>query len=326
MSRAEQYLSKENTSCLKGYFALCVLAHHLYQYSGIGRGTITGMCFQMMGYLSVAVFFFFTGYGLMVSANKQNYIAQFPKKRILPFYLFYVLLIIIYGVYRFLLTKQLPIQHIVQSFLWGETIVPLGWYLQTTTIIYVLYWMVWRTVKLNTHRFIAFGVLLCTYCFMCRLLDMPSTWYESVFTVFAGMLWANNKEDIDVRLSDRPVSWIAVIAVLFIGSVLLQKVSYIAIGAKMISAVAFVCLVMMISYCLANSQLINNAAARWLGKFSFGIYVSQGFFLLIQRSNPEFFNSSLIFILVSTLGTLVIGMIMQKTYMFINAKVNSKVM
>jgi len=279
----------------------------------------------MMGYLAVAVFFFFTGYGLVVSSNKPNYIARFPRKRILPFYLFYVLLIIVYGLYRLLLSEQLPFQRVAQSFLWGETIVPLGWYLQTTMIIYMLYWMVWRMVKLNAHRLIVFGVLLCTYCFVCRLLDMTSTWYEAIFAVYAGMLWASRKKSIDLRLGNHPVCWGAITAGIFVILVLLQKVNCVAVGAKMLSAVAFVCLVMIIAYCLANTKLINNAVARWLGKFSLGIYVSQGFFLLIQRNKPEFYGSKLVFILVSTLGTFIVAMFMQKTYMLINTKVNRKV-
>ena len=52
------YLSKSNTNALKGSFAIFVLCHHLYQYSGLITNTILVTIFQAMGYLSVGMFFF----------------------------------------------------------------------------------------------------------------------------------------------------------------------------------------------------------------------------------------------------------------------------
>lgn len=55
----QDYLSKNNSDCIKGLFALCVLLHHIYQGSGLFRGSILGMGLQALGYLSVAMFFFY---------------------------------------------------------------------------------------------------------------------------------------------------------------------------------------------------------------------------------------------------------------------------
>ena len=51
-------ISADLSLCLKGFFAIVVLCHHLYQHSGLLHGTIIGSCFQVSGYLAVASFFF----------------------------------------------------------------------------------------------------------------------------------------------------------------------------------------------------------------------------------------------------------------------------
>lgn len=107
MAKHLDYLSKENGDSLKGIFAVIVVIHHLYRRVDILDGTSFTAVFQAIGYLSVAVFFFLTGYGLMVQYEKkgQVYLKDFPKKRIIPFYCNYVLLIVIYAVFRLAIFK-----------------------------------------------------------------------------------------------------------------------------------------------------------------------------------------------------------------------------
>lgn len=69
---SKDYLSKENTKALKGIFAVFVLWHHLYQYSALITGTVIGIVFQAMGYLSVGMFFFLSGYGLTTSYRNRG--------------------------------------------------------------------------------------------------------------------------------------------------------------------------------------------------------------------------------------------------------------
>lgn len=80
------FLTRECTTCLKGLFSCFVLWHHISQKSMCFYATNLGTVFQMMGYLSVAVFFFISGYGLMKSAGGYSYIKKFPRNRILTFY------------------------------------------------------------------------------------------------------------------------------------------------------------------------------------------------------------------------------------------------
>jgi probable poly-beta-1,6-N-acetyl-D-glucosamine export protein len=57
-------LTLEDSNLLKGFFILIVIFHHIYQRV---PDSILKMVFNQMGYLSVAVFFFLSGFGLIKS-------------------------------------------------------------------------------------------------------------------------------------------------------------------------------------------------------------------------------------------------------------------
>lgn len=140
-------LSRENMDCLKGIFAVCVLIHHLFQYSGLFRRTILGL--QLLGSWSVAIFFFFSGYGLLVSYKKsgENYIKKFFKNKIIPFYTIICLLIVIYLVENIILGKVVTTLQIIKSFSFGGTIIGNGWYLQVQLLLYVLFYIITYYIK-----------------------------------------------------------------------------------------------------------------------------------------------------------------------------------
>lgn len=65
------YFSRNTTEHLKGYLALAVLFHHLYQKTQIiDHESLLGFFMQSLGYYCVSLFFFISGYGLIMSANR----------------------------------------------------------------------------------------------------------------------------------------------------------------------------------------------------------------------------------------------------------------
>lgn len=95
-------LSSERSRCLKGIFAICVLIHHLYQHSGLFYNTAFGGVLQAFGYLSVACFFFLSGYGLYASYQIKGviYIDTFMKRKIVPYYKVLCMFVGIYFLFR----------------------------------------------------------------------------------------------------------------------------------------------------------------------------------------------------------------------------------
>ena len=157
-------LSRENMDCLKGIFAVCVLIHHLFQYSGLFRRTILGSILQLLGSWSVAIFFFFSGYGLLVSYKKsgENYIKKFFKNKIIPFYTIICLLIVIYLVENIILGKVVTTLQIIKSFSFGGTIIGNGWYLQVQLLLYVLFYIITYYIKFK-DKTVSIYIYIYTY-------------------------------------------------------------------------------------------------------------------------------------------------------------------
>lgn len=321
--RENKYLSPDNTTCLKGIFAVFVLIHHLYQYSGLFHNSPVGMIFQAFGYLSVGMFFFYTGYGMMFSKDKEGYVKTIGKKRILPLYIFYVFLILLYLLWQLVLQYQITPSLILQSFLFGKTIVPLGWYLQVTFVVYLILWAVFSLVKSEKKCLLVTGIALLTYCFICNCIGLPTTWYESIFCVLLGMTWAVYKDSIDRIIIKN--KWMAFIITGFIFVVFLAgtKVSPILqTELKIISAVAFAVFVTVATIVLLR-VFYNNPVTKILGKYSLEIYVCQGFFLLLRKEGRIYIDNPYIFIGIVIVGTAILAVLIKPVYGKITKTVKS---
>lgn len=321
VKKQKNYLSYDSTNCLKGIFAIFVLIHHLYQYSGLFKSSVIGLVFQALGYLSVGMFFFYTGYGMMVSKNKKGYVKLIGKKRILPLYLFYVFLIVFYAIWKSGLNYSFTFSDIIQSLLFGKTIVPLGWYFQVTFVIYLLLWMVFTVSKKNSECLIITGIALGVYCIICNRCGLASTWYESIFCVVLGMSWAAYKDRIDRLLDRRQWRLLLVFGSLFLVFLGGTKIlPFFNIEIKMMSAVLFSIFITIATYVFPNN-MYNNFVTRPLGKYSLEIYVSQGFFLILRKGGRIYIDNPLIFIVVVIMGTGIISLIMKLLYEQITKKV-----
>ena len=79
-------MSLEATSAIKGIFAVLILYSHIESYLSISENWYDVAFTKVKNYhgqLIVAMFFFYSGYGVMFSImRKQNYAKSFFKNRI----------------------------------------------------------------------------------------------------------------------------------------------------------------------------------------------------------------------------------------------------
>ena len=266
---------------------------------------------QCLGYLSVGMFFFYTGYGLMLSCKKSGYLNTFFCKRVIPLYTFYVVLIITYTIYDSLLGIYIEPNKLVQSFLFGYSLVPLAWYLQVTFLIYLIYWVVFKMINSDVIKMSVIGIILVLLCIICFRQGLSTTWYEGFFCILFGMVWSWKKEKIDKALTHSSLLLLGIVVVLFVAFTLMQL--RLGVISKMLSAATFSAMVTIFAYLVADTKIVNNKIAQFLGRNSLGIYVSQGFFLIL-RKQTKILDNTYIFIAVTIIGTMVIAIVMQLIY------------
>ncbi len=312
----KEYLSKDNSNCAKGIFCVFILLAHLYTSTnggGWGPVRIVQACnvvAMAMGYLSVAMFFFFSGYGLFSQYTERGreYLRTFPKKRMLPLYVNCVILIAVYTVLRILVYGEaLPAWHIAQSFLWGKTVIVYGWYLQTILLLYVAFWAIFSLCRRGeVARWLMLAFLL-VYALVCALCGIEGTWYEAVLPFWLGMVWRAQKSALDRWLSSK-YFWklsgaFIVFAVLFVLGII-SLLGAFRMPVRMLSMVVFAVLVMV----LLSRISVANPITRFFGKYSLEIYVAQGAVLTFLHSRIIYISHPLAYCAVAVPAVLLVAL------------------
>ena len=294
-----EHFSKQSFDCLKGLFALVILSHHLYQNTHIVTNKFLCLIFQNMGVWAVGIYLFISGFGLYYSyLNKgDDYIASFPRNRILPFYLICVTLVLIYLGINMFIDNPVTTEKILYSLSFGGTIIKHGWYLQTILFVYIAFWFAFRffATKKKVPVIMTVVVIYALYKYGTGAL---STSYETVLCVLAGggAYWLNLRRQTPRKLFS------VVIFVLFASSFIMRFVCskynllYLSWPFTSIANISFCFFVVSID----NIKLIRNRLFEKLGEYSLEIYTLQGLWILVFHSEKIYINNAFSFaILVS---------------------------
>lgn len=305
--RREEYLSLQNTICLKGILAICIVLCHLWGpllegnpslSDGIIGNTIGRIC-TVLGYLSVALFLFLSGYGLCVQYQRKGeaYLKGFLLKRVLPLYIINVFLILFYSISNVLLGEGISWKDVLQSFFFGQTVISKGWYLQAILVWYLLFFIVFKYIKGDKAQIAAMVVAFLVYLLVCLIIKLESTWYEGVFCLVLGVIWAKYLKKINETLSKNKwfVLSILIVGLLFAASFVFGNFSFLQkparIAVKSISACTFTILIVLFLRVIP----INNIITHFLGKISLEIYVFHGFFLMLYRCRLIYINNWILY-------------------------------
>lgn len=309
-------MSKANSESLKGIFAVVIVLVHARGMTTHFNDTIIGMILTALGYLSVAVFFFLSGYGLQFSAKKKaSYIKAFPRSKILDFYIKYIIAIIVHSAFRYFVTREIPMKEALLSFVFVENVVTYGWYLQAIFFLYLIFWFV--------NRFIPFkrpekkiAIITIIYAIVVIILKSEKMLFcEAVLAFPLGMLWHEHKEKIDNIIFSKKYPWFVLLAFgLFSGLLLLGNLNILnpilKNIAKIISAPVFVMIVLL----LVKPFNINNKIARTLGKISLEIYIFQFLFLKFYLSPYVYIENFVLYFIASLVSTILLSLVMHQAF------------
>ena len=162
------------------------------------------------------------------------------------------------------------------------------------------------------------GVLL--YTVFCAFVLKSVLHYESILAFVLGLYWAKYRNKIDGIFASTK-SYIALLVSIFVSFcvfLLLGNtyflVEYIRVPVKMLSAVAFVAFVIM----LTMKVRINNYITRKFGIIYFEIYVSHGIFLELYRYKYFYVNNPIFYIIAVLISTIVFAILLHYLFSLIN--------
>lgn len=312
-------LSLDNVTRIKGILCVAVLLHHVNQCLSCFDNTVLDLFFNQLGYLSVAVFFFFSGYGLTSQVQKKkDYVKKIWLSKIIPLYLIYLIVCLIYTIAVLVLKKSLPIQTMISTPFFGGTIVRNGWYFQSLFVLYLIFYISFRFLNKDEHRILSIALLTVGYVILCCLLKLDPMWYQSAFVFLMGVIWRFYEEKIVKYIS----WWMALIACALFGmffmAAKLIDVPFVAIIMKGISAHCFVLVILSAMYLF---PFINKMkVSKILGKYSLEIYAFHGLALMLFRSNWISIENDYLFAVVVICTTLVVAIAISPVFTFISKR------
>ena len=335
----DTYLSRDNFKCFKGYLAICVFIHHLFQFTGLFWDTFIGYPMYLLGHFAVILFLFASGFGLgsSVLAKPDSYIKEFPKKRLLPYYVTYLFFVALYVIYEFKWGSGISGSLLLRSLFYGGTYISFGWYLQLTLVLYIVFYLIFRLFKKTGVRLFCLWLFVVLFMGISFMIYPPESNYIYVFAFAVGISLAYLKNRIAEFLSRHPyMAFIFMTACFCIFTVVRVRILFrlkeqiygfhsyglLYLCAMMISD-TFLIFMIITLLCVINRlapKVIDNPVSRFLGRYSLEMYAIQG---LVLRVLNGVIKNPYAYILGCGCVVIVPAVILNKAVAFMTARIKT---
>ena len=203
------FLSLEQTKAFQGFLAICIMLHHVGQKTAASwiqpkSRIVHGLDFFVpLGFMFVAVFFFFNGYGVYKSFHtKKDYLNGFISRRILPIVLALYTTTVIFFVARLLVGEKMDGNQVLLYLTSIDLCNPYTWYVIVLPFFYLAFYLSFKFIKkdgvavLVTTLFVALYMLLGTRINHNDFWIRGEWWWNCVHLFPIGMLFAKFEDKI----------------------------------------------------------------------------------------------------------------------------------
>lgn len=307
------YFSKEAVNNMKGLFAIMVLVHHIFmKVLVLPEGSVAEFVTHHFGYWAVSAFFFFSGYGLMVSSKKEGYRDSFLRNRVLPIFLINVALVAVYTLEKVVLNIPFTYSKVLASLFIGETVVNFGWFMQIIVIFYLLFCLSSYFNKRSTEVLM---LLIVLYVVVCMSLHLNDYYYLSSFSFPLGAYFCKYKERTDNNLCRignlTPVVtgllFVIIMSVLYLLQTGMLRMGYLSLPLYFIEGPVLMCFVVA----FMKTVVVDSCLLAFCGSISFAVYVMQGFVYNLLRNGFWIVEDKVIAAIIWFAGTIIIAYLTQ---------------
>lgn len=313
----EDYMGRSQTGSIKGFFAIIVFFSHLRQYIQLTNGfldTSFVTFINFFGQLMVTLFFFYSGYGVMKSyKGKPDYKKGFFKKRILKTLLHFDVVVLLYLILSLIIGVNYHWKEYAFAWVGWTSLGNSNWFIFVTLALYLVTQISFLLVK-NNRPVIITGlvcVFSCALFLFLYFVGKESWWMDTLFCYSVGMIFACSEDKIKAVMNKSILYNYGVVLV----SALCFFVSYFFAGrilpsivAKNLTAVLF-CLFVVL---LLTKIKVDNIILRWLGKYSFLIYICQRLPMIVLFELN--LSNNVLFVCLSFVLTIVISILLNKLF------------
>lgn len=298
------FLEKKQTDAVKGISMVMIFLHHftqLMEYQSLMYP------FIFVGYISVAVFFFFSGFGLMSSFQKNEKPIQlkcFLIKRVARIYIPFIVANIFLGVLSNLLSynNYSALEIISQSFVLQNIILGKAlWFINSILFFYFSFFLSLKYFKKNNAIKVIFATT-ALYILVCVILGLGNWWYNTAFAFPFGVLFAYKKESFFKLIKNNYLILAVLVSffflITFVIAIFFAQGFIARFMFESLAAILFICAVIIFLYKID----LNSKFFSFVGKISLEIYlIHSSLFQILYSTFPTENSISIIVVFVITL-------------------------
>ncbi|MBR2384919.1 MAG: acyltransferase [Clostridia bacterium] len=325
----EDYMGKSQTCALKGLFAVIIVFSHLRGYISLPSNIYNdafSYTINFIGQLMVALFFFYSGFGIMKSYEKNNdYQKGFIKKRVVKVLVEFDVAVLLYLILSLIIGSYYDWSNYVFCWIGWKSIGNSNWFVFVILLLYVITYLSFfvikrvKDIKKPLYLAIITTILSFSAIIVLRFVAEGSWWYDTILCYAFGMWFALIKENFDAFIKrGKKEHWgtIAVVTVLFVALYFIAgRINPFAITYNM-CACAF-CLLITV---LTTKVKLDNVILKWLGIHSFAIYVLQRIPMIVLHkvgiANPYVFS------IIAIIITMIMAYAFVKIFAITRKKIN----
>mgnify|MGYP004514159613 CR=1 FL=1 len=320
----EDYLSRENTTSIKGIFVLLVVAQHFITYvklDGIYDGGYLQLR-QFLGQNIVTVFLFYSGYGVLESIKRKgkDYIRKMPVKRFLLTLIHFDFAVLLFVLVDHFLKKQFPARTVLLAFTGWTGIGNSNWYVFAALCTYLFTWI--SFLVLYKHPF---GTLILTTALLAGYILVvhhyrpdEGWWYNTVLCYAEGMWYSYFKEDIERLLFDKkhPLLYYILLILSALGVIMGRAYIY-HLPVYIMWTMCFTGMVVLVTMKVS----VHNKILYWLGCYTFEIYILQRIPMMIFSQIGWMKERTYLFLICTVGATLLIAKVFHEILKCLDKKI-----
>ena len=263
-----EILSKSDTYILRGFAAIAVMIAHYVTYCMREAEDFGGLIsvWKWAGGLGVCIFFYSSGYGLLVSTANKEVNKQFLWKRIKSILPTYWLLRLIPA----LLLNEMK-NGVLYFILYVVGIKRPAWFVTEILLVYLLFYISAQISK--KKEILVMTVMLAAMSFVFFLLVFEAMWYNANLLFALGMIFARYKEFIINWFSKKYFLKVIVVFFLFCmlaGIFVILKEKGISCDGMKLLAGGLVCIVL---FQILIKLKLESSSMTFIGKNSLQLYL-----------------------------------------------------
>ena len=310
-------LSKETGLALRGICAIEIMLGHI----GIYTEATALFPFRKAGIFITGVFFLISGYANAVNlSEKKDYKKGYLVKRFIslgiPAYLAYFTGIVGQCIY----TKN--IKFLPNVFNGIQILKEINWFVWELLGLYILTYIAVCIGKFKkTYYLVGIGSLI--FIIVAYFIGMDETWFGCTLCYFVGMLFYFQGERIQKYVVKHKLLSIAlfmtVTGLTFLALILTSKTGFVG---SVIVRNAMTCIFQLVIIIALYHIKVGNRVSKWLGKYSFEIFLFHNLFLGILRGYLE---DSFILAMATISCTIIFSVLYKKAYILVEGIIKKTV-